>query len=635
MIVNRSMFPLQTGFSVISNMQSRMADLQLQLGTGEKSSTLAGMGRDLPLSLSVRSRLARIEGYSANIDMVNLRLSFLNNTVNRFEALEAEARTSAAQGQYGTGNINLATVPDLSKARLDEIVTLLNSEVAGRYLFGGSKTDAQPVASVSALLDGQSGRAGFKTVAAERQVADLGIDGRGRLETERTDATVRLSEDGVHPFGMKVSTVSNPPGVSVGQPHPGAAPLGKQVTVTFEESPQITAGSAITIGLVLPDGTETQISLSAVNAGDAAGPDTFSIGGSADETAESFNQALRSKLLEVGSSTLKAASTFAAAENFFNSAGEPVLRVNDDPSLAEATSLRLATPSDTVMWYGGETASVAAEGLGRLEILQDSGNVVLSEKAPPSDNHGFRLVSAVAESAAIAAPLTAGATPLDGAAISFTFADDVSEGDKVTVRVAFPGGERDIELTATNGPAGPGQFQIGTAAKTAENFSKSLEASLNAAAKSIEGTPRQTVSAQVDASTRVNYGMQADESGLLALMRSTASMAITTYPTGDAADKARFDGMADRQATLLSENRNGEAGSIEILAMDMGIALSTLESASTRHTSYQAQLENLLADVETVSEEDVAMEILALQTRLQASYQVTAMVSQLSLAQFL
>ena len=66
MIVNKSMFPLQTGFGVISKMQSRFSDLQMQLGTGMKASTLADMGRDLPMSLSVRNeRASRVHAGSA------------------------------------------------------------------------------------------------------------------------------------------------------------------------------------------------------------------------------------------------------------------------------------------------------------------------------------------------------------------------------------------------------------------------------------------------------------------------------------------------------------------------------------------------------------------------------------------
>ncbi|WDR03766.1 flagellin [Devosia algicola] len=85
----------------------------------------------------------------------------------------------------------------------------------------------------------------------------------------------------------------------------------------------------------------------------------------------------------------------------------------------------------------------------------------------------------------------------------------------------------------------------------------------------------------------------------------------------------------------LSESHNSEAGSIEIITMQMGVAHGALESASTRHSDYKSQLENLLSDTEGIDENKTAMSILALQTRLQASYQVTSMVSQLSLVNYL
>src|SRR5215217_1472508 len=224
MIVNKSMFPVQSGFGVISKMQDKFSDLQMQLGTGMKASTLAQMGGDLPMSLSVRSRLAKIDGFSANIDTVNLRLSFLDKTMARFDKIEGDARNSAVQGQYGTNNINMATLPGLSRARLDEMVTLLNSDVAGRYLFGGSNSDTKPLPDTSVLLDGETGKAGFKAVVTERKAADAGLGGRGRLTSSHVagSTTVSLAEDGVHPFGLKVSTISSTSGaVTASQPTAG------------------------------------------------------------------------------------------------------------------------------------------------------------------------------------------------------------------------------------------------------------------------------------------------------------------------------------------------------------------------------------------------------------------------------
>ncbi|WP_323013628.1 hypothetical protein [Devosia sp.] len=685
MIVNKSMFPLQTGFGVISKMQDRFATLQMQLGTGEKASKLSEMARDLPMSLSVRSRLGRIEGFSANIDTVNLRLSFLDKTLSRFDAIEGEARNSAIQGQYGTNNINMATLPGLSYARLDEMVTLLNSDIAGRYLFGGSNTDKAPLPTTDVLMNGQAGKAGFNAVASERKLADAGLSGMGRLETGidiLTPNIVTLSEDGVHPFGFKVSTVSTTSGaVSVTQPGPGTAPQGQQISVTFDTAgDQIQEGRTISIGLTMPDGTQTQVVMKAVTAENAGGTSNeFIIGQDADETAANFQAALEKRLKEVTKTDLAGASTFTAAANYFNGPGEPVLRVDGDP--ATATALRVGTEADTVMWYSGQTPAVVAANLGRLDISTTAvtdpltnvvtHGVTIAQQQPVSGQYGF---SVSAQPSQPGANITV--TPVAGspASVSVQLAAMLTAGESVEITLTEPNGtQRKVTLTAVNGPARAGQFSIGAdEAATAQNFAQALTTAVTEASIIAEGNPRQSVSAQVDDTTRVNYGLQANESGFLRLVRTMASMSIESYPTeenvrasreplrlaamqlpeGGPREAAladyeaavladmreamgRFDAMAIRQQAEMSEAHNPERGSIEIIAMEMGVALSTLNNAATRHTNYKAQLDNLLSDIETVNKEDVAMEILALQTRLQASYQATSMVSKLSIVNFL
>ncbi|HTM78574.1 MAG TPA: hypothetical protein VL133_13215, partial [Devosia sp.] len=309
MIVNKSMYPVQTGFSVISQMQQRMSDLQMQLGTGAKSATLAGMGRDLPMSLSVRSRLDKIEGYAANIDTVNLRLSFLDNTMTRFDKIEGEARTAVTSGDYGTNDINMATLPGLSLARFDEVVTMLNQDVAGRYLFGGNVTDKPPLPTSTVLLEGEGGRMGFRGLRDDRLVADLG-DGLGRLELDPIVAgsgTVTLAEDGNVPFGFKLSTASSNGAPAITVPAiTGRGTGSANLAVTFSAPPD--AGKTVTMGFTLPDGTETQITLTATT-DDPPGAGAFTIGADPDATAANFQAALKTSLERKAATELTAAST--------------------------------------------------------------------------------------------------------------------------------------------------------------------------------------------------------------------------------------------------------------------------------------------------------------------------------------
>ncbi|MDB5612892.1 MAG: hypothetical protein JWQ22_545 [Devosia sp.] len=665
MIVNKSMFPVQTGFGVISKMQDKFATLQMQLGTGEKASKLSEMGRDLPLSLSVRSRLGSIEGFSANIDTVNLRLSFLDKTMTRLDKIEGEARNSAVQGQYGTNNINMATLPGLSYASLDELVTLLNSDVAGRYLFGGSNTDSAPLPETDVLLNGQGGKAGYNTVLGERKAADAGPSGMGRLMSSigaiPNNTTINLTEDGIHPFGLKLSNVFSNAGsaVELGAVAASATAVpqrGDTLTVKFSADPtqQMLPGQTITMGFVLPDGLETQLVMTAIAPEDApAAPGQFVVTNDPVANAASFQTALDSELKSVVDNEVGAASTFAAAKNFFNGPGEPPLRVSGDP--ATATSFKVATDADTIMWYKGQSPAVSAGNLGRLEISNTAVPVLpvltpptfthevkLAQQAPDSGDYGFQISGISANTASMTT------TPPSGAnsAVKVEFSDTVLTvpGEKIEFTLKEPppsNVERTVALTAVNGKAGPGQFTIGAnGATTAKNFSNALDAAMTGAAAAAEGNPRQSVTAQVDDSTRVNYGMQANESGFLSLVRTMAAMSVETYPPTtdpdqDKLNRSRFDAMAVRQQAAMSEAHNSEAGSIEIMTMELGVARGTLDNSAKRHTDYKAQLDNLLSDVETVSKEDVAMEILALQTRLQASYQTTSMVAKLSLVNFI
>lgn len=668
MIVNKSMFPLQTGFGVISKMQDRFATLQMQLGTGEKASKLSEMGRDLPMSLSVRARLAKIEGFSANIDTVNLRLSFLDKTMTRFDKMEGEARNAAMPGQYGTNNINMATLPGLSHARLDELVTLLNSDVAGRYLFGGANTDMPPLPTTDVLLNGQGGKAGFNTVLGERIAADAGAQGKGRLISEVGTApfanSVTLTEDGIHPFGLKLSNVTSNAGsaVNLGQVAASATATpqhGNTRTLTFDSDPenQMRPGQTVTLGFTLPDGSQTQIVMTAIAAADGpAASGQFIVSDDPAANAASFGAALDIRLKSVVDGELEAASTFAAAQNFFNAPGEPVLRVDGNP----ATGLKVASAADTVMWYSGQSPAISADNMGRLDISSAAvpvlpptipptftPEVTLGQHLPSSQAHGFQIAGISADTASMTTSSPGGAGSAVTVAFSSTVATAPDEKIEFTLKEPAPSTvERKVVLTAVNGRAGPGQFTIGAnPAETAENFSKALNGALTTAAMAAEGSPRQSVTAQVDDSTRVNYGMQANESGFLALMRTMAAMSVTSYPSPsdpskidpvqDQRNRDRFDAMAMRQQSALSEGHNSERGSIEILTMELGVARGTLENASKRHIDYKAQLDNLLSDIETVSKEDVAMEIMALQTRLQASYQATSMISKLSLVNFI
>src|SRR5690606_11640308 len=152
---------------------------------------------------------------------------------------------------------------------------------------------------------------------------------------------------------------------------------------------------------------------------------TFAAASSPEATAANFAAALEASLTRLGQTSLAAASTFAAAENFFNGQGEPVLRVDGTPSFAEATALKVASASDTVIWYKGGTQAIRAEDMGRLTSTTSGPTTTVTENAPVAAGYGFKLASVTSLLSNVtvvqpsAAPSSDNETP-DSLSVTFT-----------------------------------------------------------------------------------------------------------------------------------------------------------------------------------------------------------------------
>jgi flagellar hook-associated protein 3 FlgL len=74
---------------------------------------------------------------------------------------------------------------------------------------------------------------------------------------------------------------------------------------------------------------------------------------------------------------------------------------------------------------------------------------------------------------------------------------------------------------------------------------------------------------------------------------------------------------------------------IQDIQSDLATAQETMKDAAARQSQTQSTLQNIIDQTENASPDQVASQLLALQTSLQASYQTTSILSQLSLTRFL
>jgi hypothetical protein len=345
----------------LGDMRTQLGDLQRQLGTGKKTTTYAGLGIDRGLAVGLRAKLSAIAGYGDTVTQLGVRINLASTALSRISDLGRDVK-AATSSQYVIDASGQTATQRAASSQLDEILGLLNTPAGDRYLFSGRAVDKPATETLDHILNGDAGRAGFKQVMAERNQADLGADGLGRLAIPAAAGTLVSIAEETPPtvFGLKLSGVTPLTGATV--TGPTGSPAGITVNVASNPNP----GDAITFSFTLPDGTSDKITLTATaNTPPAAGE--FTIGALPAQTAVNLQAALSTSVGKLAATSLSAASAVAAAHDFFDvDAGQPPMRVSGSPFTA--TALTAGTASNTVTWYTGEMGTDLARGTATAKV---------------------------------------------------------------------------------------------------------------------------------------------------------------------------------------------------------------------------------------------------------------------------
>ena len=336
----------------VLDVNKELDTLQEQLSSGQKSQTYGGLGAQSGVVVALNAQLAAMGSYDDAISLVGTSVSLQQQVLQQIASTASTVQSSTVQ-QFGSFSLNgngQTTVQQSAQDELDQMLSALNTQGGNGYLFSGSGLDQPSVDTADHILNGNGAAAGLRQVVAERNQADLGADGLGRLVIPAAaGATVAMSEDVAgSPFGLKLAAVnSSLSNATV------SGPSGSPPAISIDLSGgNPNNGDAITFTFNLPDGTTQTLSLQATTSA-TPGPGQFSIGATPAATAANLQAALTSGVSQIASTSLSAASAMAAANNFFD---DPPQRV-DGPPFDTATALVNGTAADTVMWYTGNDAT--------------------------------------------------------------------------------------------------------------------------------------------------------------------------------------------------------------------------------------------------------------------------------------
>jgi flagellar hook-associated protein 3 FlgL len=606
----------------ILNLKNQLGDLQTQLASGKKSTVYSGMGVNEGFAIFARAQLSNLDAFTSTITNVNTTINTANTALQSFSDIASQVKSAAGSGGATVNGSGQTPGQQTAVLDLKSMLEILNTQAGDRFLFSGSAIDTPSVASVDDILNGKGALAGLKQLTAERNQADLGASGLGRLVISSPAPTsVAVAEDVAgSPFGFKLNAISSsltgatvtgpsgsPPSVSVnlGATNPNN---GDQVTFTFN----------------LPDGTTEAIQLTASTSPTQAG--SFAIGANSTITASNLKAALNTAIGTLANTSLVAASALAASDNFFNT---------DSTATGSVVNNQAGPPSAPIT---GATLLSGAAGTDSLTTSFAAGNTITVNGTPitfvasGATGNQLNVTDSVQTLLSKIDSITGTSTPSTISGGVITLHSDNAASLTVTSSNSAALGALGFgaTVTAIQPPLRVGGSPL-NAATTLVSGAANTVAWYTGEAGS--GPARASSVARVDQTSNIQYGARANEQAIRSALQAVAAFAVvTTSPTSPNAT-ALVSALNQRVATNLKPQ--GTQQSVADIQTDLATAQVALKDVSARHSQAQVTLQNIVDQTESISTDQVATEILALQTTLQASYQTTSMLAGLTLTKFL
>ena len=140
------------------------------------------------------------------------------------------------------------------------------------------------------------------------------------------------------------------------------------------------------------------------------------------------------------------------------------------------------------------------------------------------------------------------------------------------------------------------------------------------------------VTMRIGETTELDYTVRADVDGFQDIIKALGFMANMQEPApGDIPTASELDDVIQN----IMDIARAAVEKLDAAATRVGGNFNLLNAVEATHESESAMLQGLIGKMENADTTDVVTQIQALQTQLQASYQVTSITNQLSLINFL
>ncbi|MDP4022623.1 hypothetical protein Q8W71_08320 [Methylobacterium sp. NEAU 140] len=597
----------------LTALKSQLDTLSTQLSTGQAAQTYGGLGSGRTTALAAQATISALAGYAAGIGSAQTRTQLAVTSLTQVATLGTSARASLLNGPQSTA-LNLTATKALAQSNLQTALDALNQSAGGTYLFGGRNAAAQPVVDGDTILNGTrdaagQALAGLKTVVSEQVRADLGSNGQGRLSVAQPTATsVSLTEDPSAEaranFGFSIGTMTTTGSALTVTSTPATAATA---TATFAEAP--TEGQRFRVVVNQPDGSQRTIDFTTTSA-----------------------------------ATVDVGTPFPVIPPGATAAADAATALAGLIAPGTLASVQSAAPTDTppgpglsLAFTGGTAASTTVELAGtppRQPAVGDTLTVTL--KLHDGTTTTLTLTAAASTAPASVSSFAIGADPDTTAAnLSAALGNALrtAAGSTLTASATARAAQDFFAGSATPGLT-PRRITF-DAGGTATGYAQAPRSDTVVWYQGEDGTtdPRGTQTVQTSATGSVKIGARADEPAIRNVLAGLATVALGMPSATDANVNAAYAAVSSRAQALLSSADTSP--SVQDIVTELSLASARLSDAATTNKATQNTLQNTLDGIEQAPTQEVAAKLLDVQNRLQASYQITASLSKLSLVNYI
>jgi flagellin-like hook-associated protein FlgL len=182
-----------------TQLRDRITVLGEQISTGRKGRTYAAIGTDAPKAIDLRAEIGRRETYQTTINQTLSKIAVSQDVLDRIGAIAQKFTASTAKLLGAAKPEEIQIQAAQAEAAMVEVATLLNEQLNGEYLFGGSDSRNPPIPTPQTIATSGMG------AAIKTQVGTLNGSNVTAVLAD-TKSLAQSNAVGTTPFSVFLST---------------------------------------------------------------------------------------------------------------------------------------------------------------------------------------------------------------------------------------------------------------------------------------------------------------------------------------------------------------------------------------------------------------------------------------------